>query len=110
LFSNQLQSDKVTIVKSLILFSFFFRPLQIVPRMLAENSGTKSAATVIAELSAAHKEENGKFVGYNIDVEQSITTDLVSILFTLCSDLLYETLKISLPSWGGILKFLLEVI
>ena len=48
--------------------------------MLAENSGTKSAATVIAELSAAHKEDNGKFIGYNIDVEHSITTDLVRFL------------------------------
>jgi chaperonin GroEL (HSP60 family) len=52
--------------------------LQIVPRMLAENSGTKSAASVLTELSAAHKEDNGKTVGYNIDAEQSLGTDLVS--------------------------------
>jgi hypothetical protein len=50
--------------------------------MLAENSGTKSAATVITELSAAHKEESGKFVGYNIDAEQSLSTDLVGSLLS----------------------------
>ena len=54
---------------------------QIVPRMLAENSGTKSAAAVLTELSAAHKEDNGKSIGYNIDAEQSLTTDLVIIQF-----------------------------
>ena len=47
--------------------------------MLAENSGTKSAAAVITELSAAHKEESGKFVGYNIDAEQSLNTELVGL-------------------------------
>jgi hypothetical protein len=50
--------------------------------MLAENSGTKSAATVITALSAAHKEESGKFVGYNIDAEQSLSTDLVGSLLS----------------------------
>lgn len=54
----------------------FAKALQIVPRMLAENSGTKSAAAVLTELSAAHKEDNGKAIGYNIDAEQSLTTDL----------------------------------
>jgi chaperonin GroEL (HSP60 family) len=50
----------------------------MIPRMLAENSGTKSAATVLTELSAAHKEDNGKCIGYNIDAEQSLSTDIVS--------------------------------
>jgi len=59
--------------------SLFFIFGQIVPRMLAENSGTKSAAAVLTELSAAHKEDNGKNIGYNIDAEQSLTTDLVNL-------------------------------
>jgi hypothetical protein len=57
--------------------------------MLAENSGTKSAAAVLTELSAAHKEENGKFIGYNIDAEQSLTTDLV-LMLPYCLGLLHS--------------------
>ena len=62
--------------------------------MLAENSGTKSAATVLTELSAAHKEESGKFVGYNIDAEQALNTELVGLHLSLFESFLSTQARI----------------
>ena len=49
--------------------------------MLAENSGTKSSAEILTQLSAAHKEAKGSAIGYNIDAEQSGATDLVFYIY-----------------------------
>ena len=86
--------------------------------MLAENSGTKSAATVLTELSAAHKEESGKFVGYNIDAEQALNTELVGLHLSLFESFLCTRARTEVKqpntlivSWvgardtGGVIQF-----
>jgi hypothetical protein len=80
--------------------------------MLAENSGTKSAATVLTELSAAHKEEHGKTVGYNIDAEQSLGTDLVGTFFappSIVSNIHSDLEPLSGPSRQSNVPVLLQI-
>jgi len=80
----------------------FAKALQIVPKMLAENSGTKSSAEILTQLSAAHKEANGSAIGYNIDAEQSGATDLDSKGTALTIDAVQKEVfdLLLLKHWG----------